>query len=118
MASSSDGCLYDTRKPEWAKAPLRANYRVHHRQMVSLADVKATLRAGSLAWPGGYTLYLITRDGAALCFKCAQAEFRQIAWDYLNDCSTGWRVEACDVNYEDSELTCEHCNKRIEPAYS
>lgn len=116
MVSECDGGLYDTRKPNWANVPLRPAYRYHFGAIKSLADVKATLRAGAFAWPGGYPLYFITHDCAALCFDCARKEFRQIAWDFLNETSTGWRIEACEVNYE-SLIYCAHCSKQIESAY-
>lgn len=30
----------------------------------------------------------------------------------------GWEVVACAVNWEDSELTCDHSGERIESAYA
>ena len=67
--SDCDGCLYDTRDPEWSKnPPLRANYAIHCGSIKSVADLKATLRAGGFAWPGGYPLYFVTSDGGALSF--------------------------------------------------
>lgn len=115
--SSSDGSLCDTRRKDWAEKPLRENYQRQHSSIASLADVKATLRAGGFAWPGGYPLFFMTRDGAALCFDCVRKEFRQIVWDFLNDTSTGWRIAGCEVNWEDSECNCDHCSKLIPSAY-
>lgn len=117
FVSSTDGCLHDTRVPNWGATPLRADYQKTFARIDKLSQVKATLRAGSVTWPGCYPLFFITRDGAALCFDCARKEFRQVAWDFLNDCSTGWRISGCDVNYENQELTCDHCNKKIDSAY-
>lgn len=31
--------------------------------------------------------------------------------------STGWRIVAQDVNWEDQDMICVHCNKKIESAY-
>lgn len=118
MVSDSDGALYDTRANEWSKAPaLRANYSRTHAEISSVADMKATLRAGQFAWPGGYQMYFICSDGAALCFDCARKESRNIFEAIANKDGSGWRVVATDINYEDSELTCEHCNKSIPAAY-
>ena len=117
MVSESDGGLYDTRQSNWSASPMRTNYSRTHGRIGSLADLKATLRAGAYAWPGGYPMALLTDDGAALCFKCARKEFRQIAWDFMNRCSTGWRVIGCDVNWEDSDCACAHCGRQIESAY-
>jgi hypothetical protein len=30
----------------------------------------------------------------------------------------GWRVVACDTNWEDGELYCDHSGERIESAYA
>lgn len=112
FVSSCEGHLYDTRIPNWHKLPpLRPNYSRHVRDIKTLADVKASLRAGPYAWPGGYECFFITRDGACLCFGCARKEFRQIAWDFQNDCSTGWRVKwtARASDFEGAE-NCDHCN--------
>jgi len=68
------------------------------------------------AWPGGYPLFLITSDGAALCIDCGKKEYRSIVSAIHNNVSDGWKVEAVDVNWEDNELHCDHCNKHIESA--
>ncbi len=118
MIGDSDGALYDTRGESWSSdKPLRPNYRYHHRAIESVADLKATIRAGAYAWPGGYTLFFVTHDCAALCFKCARAEFRNILDSIATDTRDGWRVVGCDVNYEDSDLMCDHCSESIESAY-
>lgn len=116
--SSCDGALHDTRDPNWSKKPLRLNYSCAHGKMQTLGDVKATLRAGAYAWPGGYPMYLITADGGALSFDAALSEFRQIAWDWLNNANIGWRVIGCAVNYEDPDLYCDHTGEKIESAYT
>ena len=119
FVSSTDGALYDTRTPQWHKTnPLRANYSRSHREINSTADFKATLRAGAYAWPGGYQMFLITSDGAALCFDCARKESRQILPSIASKSRDGWRVIACDINYEDLELYCDHCSKLIPASYS
>jgi hypothetical protein len=70
------------------------------------------------AWPGGYPMFCITSDGAALCMECAKSEFRQIAYARRHEQNDGWRVTAVDINYEDTGLICDHCSKQIEAAYS
>lgn len=117
--SSTDGGLYDTRVPQWHKQPpLRARYSWHHGKIKTVSEFKATLRAGAYAWPGGYPLYFVTSDGAALSFKTARKEFRSIAASIRDKSSDGWRVMACDVNYEDGELIDDHTGERIESAYA
>lgn len=91
----------------------------------TLADIKARLRAGAYAWPGGYPLYFITDDGAALSFAAVRAEWRQIVWAHLTERScgltvardTGWHIAGCEVNWEDEDLFCDHTGERIESAY-
>ena len=117
FVSSGDGSLYDTREEGWSgKRPVRLHYNGHF-PIEGLRDVKACLRAGPYAWPGGYPLYFVTRDGAALSFDAAMKQFHSVASDFLDDCSTGWRIVACQVNYEDADLTCDHTGKRIPSAY-
>lgn len=65
-------------------------------------------------WPGGYPLYAVTNDGAALCSDCCKAERVCIATTTGND---GWNVVALEINWEEPNLFCEHCSKSIEPAY-
>lgn len=65
------------------------------------------------AFPGGYPLFYITADGGILCPKCCN-ENKEL----LNDESDRqWFVIAYDVNCEDGELYCDHCNEKIESAY-
>lgn len=119
FVSSTDGALYDTRVELWSrKPPVRATYSRTPRELKTLTDVKAALRAGPYAWPGGYQMYFITRDGAALSFEAVREQFRNIVYDFLHDVSTGWRVEAVEINYEDGDLFCAHTNKRIPSAYA
>ena len=81
-------------------------------------DLKNALRAGPYAWPGGYPLFFITSDGAALSFDAVRQEIRQVIWSIRHGVNDGWRVVAVDVNWEDPDLTCEHTGKRIESAYA
>ena len=73
------------------------------------------LSASPYAWPGGYPLFAITNDGAALCKHCAKSERSSIGTTTGSD---GWTVEALDVNWEDPDLFCDHCGTRIESAYA
>lgn len=84
--------------------------------MITRSSLKAAIR-GPYAWPGGYPMYAITSDGAALHLSCCRKEYRQIAHSMKHRSRDGWQVEAVDVNYEDAELTCDHCGQLIEAAY-
>lgn len=70
------------------------------------------------AWPGGYPTFFITSDGAPLCHDCARKQGRSITSSIRDNSRDGWKVEAQDVNWEDSDLTCDHCGKHIESAYA
>jgi len=113
----SDGCLYDTSQPGWADLPIRRNYRYTHREINTVADLKATLRNGSYTWPGGYPLFFITSDGAALSFESVTDNMESVVWSIRNNCSDGWRVVTCDINWEDTFLIDDHSGEPIESAY-
>ncbi|MFA7334869.1 MAG: hypothetical protein WC130_11345 [Kiritimatiellia bacterium] len=69
------------------------------------------------AWPGGYPKALITADGGCLCVDCVKKEWRQICWESFQNTNYGFRVAGVDVNYENTELYCDHCGKHMESAY-
>jgi len=79
-------------------------------------QIKEAIRQ-EFAWPGGYRIFLVTDDGGTLCCDCARKEYRQIVWDKLNRCSTGWNIEGmfldCDT---DEPIYCDHCNKIFAPS--
>jgi len=80
-------------------------------------DLKTAMRNGQWAWPGGYPLYFITSDGAALSFDAVRSEYRQVINSIRHRMNDGWRVVAVDINYEDSGLYCDHTGQRIQCAY-
>lgn len=97
--------------------PFRKNFKYTHQHIKSTTDFKATLRNGQYAWPGGYPLFFIMSDGAAMCFYCARKEAKQIISAMRDKWNTGWEVAACDINYEDNDCYCCHCDEKIESAY-
>lgn len=85
---------------------------------MTLLEIKRRLRAGKYA-DGGYPLFFIASDGAALSFEAVRQEWRNVCEAHIVPgyrCS-GWRVIACDVNWEDPNLYCDHTGERIESAY-
>jgi len=114
MVGECDGALYDTRVQNWSEKPLRANFAWHHRTIGSVADLKATLRAGKYTFPGGYELFFATSDGAAICFDCARENFAFAADSIRTGTSDGWQIVACDIaDYHESGLYCEHCSRAL-----
>ncbi len=81
-------------------------------------DLKKQLRAGEFAWPGGYPLFFITSDGAALSFEAVRENLRSVLWSIRHGVNDGWRVIGCDVNWEDPSLYCDHTGARIPSAYA
>lgn len=119
FVSSVDGALYDTREPDhFQRAPLRTPYNCMFGRIDNVAQMKATLRAGEYAWPGGYPMYFITSDGGSLSFDSVRENLRSIMDSIANDYRDGWKVIACEINWEDGDLYCDHSGKRIESAYA
>ena len=69
------------------------------------------------AWPGGYPCFAVTSDGAALCPKCCETEHSQIGKP-AGESHDQFRIIGIEANWEDPELYCDHCGKRIESAYA
>jgi hypothetical protein len=84
----------------------------------STRNLKEALRSGPHAWPGGYPLFFVTSDGAALSFDAVRENLRSVLWSIRHGVNDGWRVVGCDVNWEDPELFCDHTGNRIESAYA
>ena len=87
---------------------------------MSLQEVKKTLRAGKFTWPGGYPMYFVMQDGGALSFEAVRSEWRCIVQAHLwvNDGGDPcWTIAGADINWEDSDLFCDHSGDRIESAY-
>ncbi len=84
----------------------------------TVEDLAKALEMGPYAWPGGYPLFFITSDSAALSFKAVE-DNRELIEEAIRDGdNSGWRVVANDVNWEDSALYCDHTGDRIESAYA
>lgn len=82
-----------------------------------LKQFNEDLDGGAYTSLGCYPKYFVTSDGDSLSFESAKKESKLIRQAILDeDESGGWRVIACDVNWE-SFLYCCHSNKQIESAY-
>lgn len=93
---------------------VRRDYAWHHRDITTGRQLRATLRAGEYAWPGGYAVYFITSDGAVLSFEAVRAELRSVLDSIRNKSNDGWRVIACDTTANtDETLYCDHTGKEI-----
>lgn len=63
-----------------------------------------------------YPMFGVTTDTRCLCMDCMRKEYRTIAWARRYNDTGGWQVVAVEVNWEDTELYCAHCEKKIEAA--
>lgn len=84
----------------------------------SISDFRRAMRHGPYAWPGGYPMFFITSDGAALSFEAARSRRRSILEAIQQSSNDGWQVIGMQINWEDPELHCDHTGKRIESAYA
>lgn len=77
------------------------------------------LADGPYAWPGGYPIHFVCKDGEGLCFKCAGEE-KELILAAIKEKGTDeqWEIIGAQVNWEDPSLYCDHCSKRIESAYA
>lgn len=61
-----------------------------------------------------YPTFVVMEDGGALCLACCRAEYHRICEATPGD---GWNPSAQCVNYEDTDLCCDHCGEQIPAAY-
>lgn len=82
-------------------------------------EFRASLKEGRFTSLGSYPRFYVTADGACLCVACAREEREQISLAILHrDERGGWCVVGVEINWEDPNLHCDHCNARIESAYA
>lgn len=113
-----DKIIYDDGELHIFKSDIRRpNFSRHHREIQTVADLKATIRAGQYTGLGGYQIVMFCSDGHELCFDCARNEFRQVAAAVRdNDRHSSWNVVGCDVIYE-GKFHCAHCGKTVLGSY-
>lgn len=74
------------------------------------------------AWPGGYPVFYLCDDDSVLCAACANgengSETNRPDLDAACLDDHQWILTAHDINWEDPDLYCGHCNNRIESAYA
>ncbi len=61
-------------------------------------DLRAALRNGKYAWPGGYPCYFIAADGEAMSFETVRDNYRLIVRSMRYGFSDDWSVIGCEVN--------------------
>ena len=86
--------------------------------MMHVADLKAFIRSGGYAWPGGYPCALLMGDGECIDAQAARENYRQIRRamqdpHYARD----WTPEGVFIHWEGAPLICAHSGRAIESAY-
>ncbi len=84
----------------------------------TVAWFMTTLRGGAYTSIGCYPLFWLCSDGETLSFEACRQNVWRIARSIRDGANDGWRVVACDVNWEDPEMFCADTNERIESAYA
>ena len=90
--------------------------RFNPTRLESMAAVKNLIRS-PYAWPGGYPMYLLMDDSGTLCSACVKKEYRLICESTVKGHADGWAACSSDINWEDTDLICDHCGQTIESAY-
>jgi len=83
-------------------------------RMAIMRKVRDAIRS-PYAWPGGYPLSIITRDGGILCPDCAKRHHRLIAKDTLDPGweMSGWSAAGVEILW-DGDNRCDHCGKCVD----
>ena len=82
----------------------------------TMQAVRAFIRQ-PYAWPGGYPLVLVMRDGETVCAKCARENYRLISSATRTNDRSGWEAAGVQPHYEGSPEYCANCNAATESAY-
>lgn len=82
------------------------------------ADFLQSIRDGAFTSVGSYPKFWLTHDGETLSYKAVKANAARIARAIRDNSNNGWRVVACDVNWEDASMFCADTSERIESAYA
>lgn len=111
LFACSDGHLYDTRIKDWnMREPLRRDYQRFFTAIDTVSQLKAVLRGGPRAWPGGHAIMFVA-DGGSLCMACVRAQFRLVADSVRNKNNDGWQVT--DAFVVDEFDVCSHCERKF-----
>jgi hypothetical protein len=64
------------------------------------------------AWPGMYPIYYIDPVASVWCADCANmVDQNPDDWSEID------KPESAEINWEEDNLYCDHCNEQIEMAY-
>jgi hypothetical protein len=86
---------------------------------MTAADLKAFIRSGGCAWPGGYPTALLMADGECIDAQSARENYRQIreCMRFPDGGNKDWTPEGVYIHYEGEPIICAHSGRAIESAY-
>jgi hypothetical protein len=91
----------------------------------TVRDLMKVLRnSGSYTSLGCYPLFYVAADGESLHPKCVLENIWSVARAVRDSQRKGfapdrnWQVVGIEINWEDPDMQCAHCNERIESAYA
>lgn len=84
----------------------------------TVSDFRKAYRLGPYAWPGGYPMYFVTSDGAAISWNAARYNRRYILQALAHRNDRTWCIVGVEINWEDPALFCDDTGERIPSAYA
>ena len=110
LMTLDDGSLYDYTRSR----VIRPLYARHERRIETGQQLRASLRAGPYAWPGGYSVIYVTSDGNLLCHRCVTKELRATLYSIRDDIDDAWRIVGTMLDNEiDDPCNCDNCDGTI-----
>jgi len=86
--------------------------------MNTILDKILYFDANKYAWPGGYPMFALMADNGVLCYECFKENYNLIMEATFSiDNDSQWEIIDIFVNWEDTSLYCDNCNKICESAY-
>jgi hypothetical protein len=82
-------------------------------------DLKAFIRSGGYAWPGGYPTVLQMADGEYIDAQSARENYRRIRDCMRTPCGADpdWTPVEVVAHWEGEPIICAHSGRAIESAY-
>lgn len=77
------------------------------------AKLQEFIRSGGYAWPGGYQMALLMRDGEVIDAQSARENYRLIRRETGKD----WTPVDVFIHWEGEPLYCAHSGREIPSAY-
>lgn len=66
-----------------------------------------------IAWPGGYALLNLMKDGGILCSDCVNKDEVHLG----DEDNPQWQFDSQFIHYEGSPLFCDNCGEEYPPEY-